>query len=735
MQTVTQGWLDTWLTAPPLERLADALGRNESASVRGSRGSSATLLAAATALRLGHPLLYVVAHLDEADDALDDLERFASLGVQAERFGALEVLPGESSINLELLAERLAVVERIASGDLAGPCVLVAPITALMQSVPKPEALGQFTLTIATDDPLPPGRLLDWLDRAGFQREDAVAQPGDFAVRGGIVDLFPVGGSAQLPDGTPAPLTPVRLDFFGDDVESIHAIDPEAPGSKHKLGRVSLVGGSAIQVQTDADRTNLLDILPDQVVPILHETLELSEQARGYYERLTNPAGIDEPKAVFKKLTARTHAEVNGYSSGSAIGTQIDLPVEPIPTFDRDAEQAITELGELAADESKRVVVLCGSEGEQSRMHELIEQFAPEAIEKIEVELGAIHRGFALPGDPTLTLVPHHELFHRFETRRRVRKVFGQTSTGGDAFFDLDVGDYVVHLDHGIAKFTGLKTISPSKASKQTQPGEYLTLMFAEGALLHVPASQIDLVQKYVGGFEGRPPLSRLGGKKWKRQKEQVGDAVKDLAKELLQVQAARQTQEGIRYPGDTKWMAEFEAEFPYEETEDQLAAIASVKRDMSEPQPMDRLICGDVGFGKTEVAIRAAFKAVEFGKQVAVLVPTTVLAEQHERSFAARFADYPFRVESLSRFKTAKEARKVLQETAAGRVDVLIGTHRLLSQDVHFKDLGLVVIDEEQRFGVEHKNKLLAFRLTADVLTLSATPIPRTLHMSMVGL
>jgi transcription-repair coupling factor (superfamily II helicase) len=250
-----------------------------------------------------------------------------------------------------------------------------------------------------------------------------------------------------------------------------------------------------------------------------------------------------------------------------------------------------------------------------------------------------------------------------------------------------------------------------------------------------VPATKIDLVQKYIGGFEGKPPLSALGGKKWQKQKESVREAVKDMAAELLRVQAARQTQSGIRYPQDTPWQREFEAEFPYEETEDQLAAIHATKRDMHEDQPMDRLICGDVGFGKTEVAVRAAFKAAEYGKQVAVLVPTTVLAEQHERTFHQRFADYPFRVESISRFKSKKEQADVLREAKDGRIDVIIGTHRLLSGDVRFNDLGLVIIDEEQRFGVEHKHKLLELRLTVDVLTLTATPIPRTLHMAMVGL
>ena len=299
-----------------------------------------------------------------------------------------------------------------------------------------------------------------------------------------------------------------------------------------------------------------------------------------------------------------------------------------------------------------------------------------------------------------------------------------------DAFLDLEVGDYVVHVDHGIAVFSGLRTMKREGRSE-----EYLTLTFDDSAKLHVPASQIDLIQKYVGGFSGRPPLSKLGGKRWQKQKDSVAEAVKDLAAELLRVQAARQTQPGIRYPGDTPWQRELEAEFPFDETEDQLSAIAAVKRDMGENRPMDRLICGDVGFGKTEVAIRAAFKAAEFGKQVAVLVPMTVLAEQHERSFRARMSEYPFTVASLSRFKTGKQQKDTLEKVAAGQVDILIGTHRILSEDVKFADLGLVIIDEEQRFGVEHKNKLLQFRLTADVLTLSATPIPRTLHMSMIGL
>ncbi|MEM6856109.1 MAG: DEAD/DEAH box helicase, partial [Planctomycetota bacterium] len=582
-------------------------------------------------------------------------------------------------------------------------------------------------------------------------RQDAVDQPGDFATRGGIIDIFPVAGKVLNADHQPGSISPVRLDYFGDEIETIHRIDPDTMGSGEVLRSVGLVGGTEHQVQTDHGTTNILDLLPADFVPVLHETLELSEQARGYFERLTNSKGITPPKDVFKKLTARPHVELNAYSQTSnARAVHIDLPVTPLPSFDQDAKAAIRELGHLADDAQNRVTVLCAKPAERDRLVELLIEHVPDHYKRIDVLVGALHRGFVwTPGsdkdsDAAIAhhFVPHHELFHRYETRRRVRRVMSAASasaSGGDAFLDLEVGDYVVHVDHGIAKFTGLKTMRATPRKKDLDGneiigsgkagGEYLTLQFADAALLHVPVGQIDLIQKYVGGFQGRPPLSVLGGKRWKKQKQSVADAVKDLAAELLRVQAARETQPGVRYPADTAWQKEFEAEFPYDETEDQLAAIAAIKADMTDENPMDRLICGDVGFGKTEVALRGAFKCIEYGKQVAVLVPTTVLAEQHERTFRGRLADYPFRVESLSRFKTTKEQKKTLQAVERGEVDVLIGTHRILSDDVKFADLGLVIIDEEQRFGVEHKNKLLGLRMTAEILTLTATPIPRTLH------
>ncbi len=828
MPPITQhDWLGKIVTSPTLDALTRRVLAGESVSAQGSCGSSTTVIAGALASRTGLPLLLVVAHLDEADDALEDLELFPSAGfpLPALRFGAMEVLPGETSVSLELLAERLTVVDQLhrARNNPAQPSVIVASIQALMQSVPEPKSLSRFQMTLKMGQSLSPTKLIDWLATAGYNRADAIEQPGDFATRGGILDIYlPSAASAKLLNADtdallpPGPL-PIRLDYFGDEIESICVIDTASMGSERSLESVQLIGASASQMQSDDQSVSVLSLLHEKTIVVLHEILELSEQARGYYERLTNPRGIYAPNAVLKQLTQRPHVQINQYSASTTQGPVVELPVRPLVSFAQDAGKAVPELAELAAasgDESQ-VVVLCDKPAERDRLLELLTEHAPSS--PVATDVGHLHRGFVwelsehrdittpdappaapvplkrlhltkavrrtvkvkqrtespTPSDsspapfavPSLALVPHHELFHRYHNRRRIRRISAATTSGraSDAFLDLDVGDYVVHADHGIARFVGLRTMraktvqstqqddaeqsraetapaksksddaKPSKSSSASE--EFLTLEFAQKALLHVPATQIDLVQKYVGGFEGKPPLSMLGGKRWQKQKEQVAEAVKDMAADLLRIQAARASMPGVRYPLDTPWQKEFEAEFPFEETPDQLAAIAAIKKNMADEQPMDRLICGDVGFGKTEVAIRAAFKAIEFGKQVAVLVPTTVLAEQHERTFSERMRDYPFRVESVSRFKTAGHAKEILAELGQGKVDVIIGTHRLLSNDVKFADLGLVIVDEEQRFGVEHKNKLLQLRLTVDVLTLSATPIPRTLHMAMLGL
>ncbi|MBH07399.1 MAG: transcription-repair coupling factor [Phycisphaeraceae bacterium] len=747
----TDHWLNQIVASPTIRAVRKQLSETDRVVLGGSYGSSSTLAAGAISIHCNRPVLYVVAHLDEADEAVEDLRLFQEAGMPLDisHFPALEMLPGESNVNLDLLAQRLAVVNSLTSEhNTPGPTrhAIVAPIQALMQAVPRPSAMDLYQVTIEAGKQMPPAQLFDWLDRCGYQRTDAIEEPGDFASRGGIIDIFPPGGTS----GHEGQLGAVRLDYFGDEVESIRYINTETMGSFGDLQRIQIIGASAQQLQADDQTTHFSTLLPANTLVVMHELMELSEQARGYYERLTDPCGIYSPQSVFQHLTRSSHIEINQYSTKSNEDPAISLPIHPLPSFENNAAEAVQQMAQhsMAAD-APRLIVLCQKPAERDRLRQLIKEHAPASINSIEIEIGYLHRGFSwsspIPTEDSenniapsnaqsinLTLVPNHELFHRYETRRQLLRPSGHATAAKqtDAFVELEAGDHVVHIEHGIARFSGLKAMT-----RRGKTQDYLTLEFAGKTLLHIPAEQIDLVQKYVGGFGGKPPLSLIGGKRWAKQKEAVAEAVKNLASELLRIQAARTSLPGLRFPPDTAWQQKFEAEFPYEDTHDQIAATAQVKRDMAHGQPMDRLICGDVGFGKTEIAIRAAFKAIEYGKQVAVLVPTTVLAEQHARTFSERMADYPFRIESLSRFKTGKEQMAILQDIDQGRIDITVGTHRLLSKDVQFSDLGLVIVDEEQRFGVEHKQRLLEFRLTADVLTLTATPIPRTLHMAMLGL
>ena len=782
-----------------LRAAADHLGKGEEAAIAGAIGSSTHLAAAAFNRLTGRPVLLITAHADDAEHAADE---FRSMDLGCIALPALEVLPGETAAASDLFADRVEAVRAATALTDERPPVVVAPIQALMQAVPTPDMLPSFLREVRVGDELDLDALTSWLSEAGYIRTESVEEPGQFAVRGGILDILPPEGAGRtLGKENNARWTQlgsrgIRLDLFGDEIDAAWEIDLDTMGSDRALHAARLVAfNDAALDRTRKHGINFLDTLPTRAVAVLGDTLEVTEQARGYYERVIDDTGIFAPAATLKSLRERFHAFAEFNPDALAIAATADiagyeLPLEPVPEFARDAATAAADLGTLT--DTHRVIVIAQREAELSRLNELLDEFAKDARrDRIETHTGFLHRGFviATPNAETRrTLVlPYDEFLHRFNTNRG-RSGSGRkpgdersslaASSARDAFLELNVGDTVVHADHGIARFTGLTRMAP----KSTRPSasesaeekfarhveaqsdigntrrnnkrrakdtpdepveEFLTLEFAKGAKLHVPATQVDKVQKYVGaarsGARGsgraQPTLSTLGGKRWQSQKDSVKESVKDLAGELLRVQAARDTAPGTRFPADTPWQTEFEAEFPFQETEDQLSALVAIKRDMSEPTPMDRLLCGDVGFGKTELAVRAAFKAAEFGKQVAVLVPTTVLAEQHERTFRSRMADYPFTVESVSRFKTRAEQNDILKRTRQGQVDILVGTHRILSKDVKFADLGLVVIDEEQRFGVEHKNRLLELRMTADVLTLSATPIPRTLHMSMLGL
>lgn len=758
------------LSDPTNAALAAAISNANRVVATGVAGSSASWTAAALAANAARHVVLLVAHIDDADEVLDEL---TALDRPVLRLPALEVLPGETSVSVDQLAERLGVVREV----LALPAkptpgqahVIVCPIQSLMQLVPAVATLEAITRTLESGKDYPLAALTRWLADAGYSRVEAIEEPGDFAVRGGILDIFPPGNARA--DSKPSKKTasgnatlspasggvPVRLDFFGDTLEKISEVDLDTMGSDRAVSSVELTAADAKAAQPDDRGAMFLDLIPREAIGVIVETMEVVEQGRGYFERVSDPKGIVGPPAVLRAMESRLHAlaELNQFSAGaSAADTRVEFPVSPLPSFPQEPQDAVKDLaGLMRAPEHARVIVACQNEGELQRFGELAQQFAPADANKIESLVLYLHRGFvwrtgtgSSNSGNSIAVVPYHELLNRFTVRRRTNRL--RSNRAMDTFLDFEPGNYVVHSEHGIALFSGLTLMKPRELPGQhgikaqlkgrevdVEPEEYLTLEFAGKSKLHVPASQIDKVQKYVGGFSGKPPLSTLGGTRWKAQKERVTESVRDLAAELLRVRAARGHLPGVQYPADTAWQKEFEAEFPYDETEDQLAALSEIKRDMQGAQPMDRLICGDVGFGKTELAIRAAFKACEFGRQVAVLVPTTVLAEQHERTFRSRFAGYPFRIESLSRFKTTKETTEILDRVRKGQVDVLIGTHRILSKDVHFADLGLVVIDEEQRFGVEHKEELLRMRLTVDVLTLSATPIPRTLHMAMLGI
>ena len=689
----------------------------------GSAGSSTHWLAGALALQEQCLVAVLVAHLDEAEHAQDDLE---SAGLTVLRLPMLEV-GYDGTVGLDSLARRLSTLRGLESLRERTPAVLFCSIQAAMQPVPRAEVMHAITRTCTVGQRIPSNELLTWLGNAGYERRESVEQPGEFAVRGGIVDLYPPG--VELP---------VRLDFFGDQIESIHEIDPQTLGSDRRLDKVELISTKA----NDDRGICVFDLLPAKTLAIVAETSDVVEQGRGFFERAGTAHAVLGPPAVLQSFKAHTAGliEVNQYSAGSVKAQgEAQLPIEPLPEFDRDTATAIGELAQIGTE--AQVLAVGHNQAEAQRLTDLIASTLGEVPKHIRVVVGRVERGFIWREQPAVAVVPSHELFHRFDTRRGTagRKSGGRTI---DGFLEFAPGDTVVHADHGLAEFLGLEVITPTsrRGTDRPDPQEFLTLKFSGNAKLHVPCTQIDLVQRYVGGGvrasgRSRPVLSALGGQRWQKQKEKAAEGVRDLAAELLRVRAAREAMPGFRYPPDGKWQTAFEAEFPFEETPDQLTSLVEIKRDLQSQRPMDRLLCGDVGFGKTELAIRAAFKACEAGKQVAVLVPTTVLAEQHERTFRSRFADYPFKVESISRFKTPKEVNAVLAALRRGELDVIIGTHRLISKDVKFNDLGLVVIDEEQRFGVEHKERLLQLRMTVDVLTLSATPIPRTLNMAMMGL
>ncbi|PYY07631.1 MAG: transcription-repair coupling factor [Acidobacteria bacterium] len=746
----------------------------------------------------GKPLIVVVPDNRAAEEMLPVLQGFCELTGACEAgavvaFPARDVLPFQNlSPHPEIQEERAAALWKIATGAAS---IVVAPVSAAAIRLRSPEYYGDLARTVRRAETIDVEALIQQLNKVGYAAADLVEMPGQYALRGGILDVY-----------SPEADRPVRVEFFGDEVESIRKFDPasqrsatpvdealllpltETPVSEELLGAIhARLSGKRITGAEDvveqavkaggvaafpgwefyapvagADRS-VLDLMPQAAV-MVNEPDSVKSELERIWSRITEAherSGVGNlvrpedlyfsPDDLREKLTARLGAEMEHLGITRDGSEPVAFLSQPTPRF-HGSVPAMLEAVQKLVVEGQRVLFAAANTGELERLADIFAEY------NVPFRLGSRTRGGESYADETayfsgevftttlvkayvpdgavlpqgsLAIFGSRDLFDESEAvvGRPLRQKSKVSAFLSD-FRDLQVGDYVVHVEHGISQYQGLKEINQGDG-----PTEFMLLEFAEGAKLYVPLTRLDLVQKYRSAEGAKPALSHLGTATWAKTKARVKKAMKDMADELLRLYAERKTVEGHAFPADSEWQKEFEDSFEYSETEDQEQAIVDVKQDMESPQPMDRLLCGDVGYGKTEVAMRAAFKAVGDNKQVAVLAPTTVLAFQHYETFKQRFAAFPVNIEMISRFRTTKEQKEILQKVEAGKIDVLIGTHRLLSKDVKFSDLGLLVVDEEQRFGVRHKERIKQMRKQVDVLTMSATPIPRTLHMSLVGL
>jgi transcription-repair coupling factor (superfamily II helicase) len=729
--------IDALSTVPAFRELAVALPRAGTAvAVDGLAGAAPVVLVGA--LHRARPervWVIVAAGPEEAEQATSDLESLLgedSVFLYPQR----ESLPyEEGEPHLEIGGARVEALEALLGGRAQ---LLVTTPRALQELSPAVEGLDELRLEIRSGTTVRLNDLAERLEEMGFERVPTVEEVGQFALRGGIVDVFGFG--------TPEP---ARVELLGDEVESIRFFDILTQLSVRAVDELQLLpvdlrtAGSPREGAPEGERRSLLDYLPEEAIIVhLHGDATLPELERTWGEvvrlhafEAKRGAAPDAPERLFlpppvaaRRLEALAQLVVGPPEAGRVHATHRfgALPPEAV---DRD----MARLGEVlrgADGRGERSLILCDNQGQLERLQELLEEL--RVSRTVELGIGSLSGGFVLADAvPPTRILTDHEIFRRSPRIRRRRRFRGGAAL--ESVAALKPGDYVVHMDHGVGRFRAMERVRLGEEEFET-----LVIEYADGEILRVPVHRVDLIERWVGDGDdtGAPPrVHRIGGKEWTRARQKTQKAIEEMTAELLELYAARQAEKGYAYAPDTRWQREMESAFLFEDTPDQRQATEDVKRDMESPRPMDRLICGDVGYGKTEVAIRAAFKAVQDGKQVAVLVPTTILAEQHLHTFSERLADFPVRIEALSRFRTAKEQATVLARLAAGEVDVVIGTHRLLSPDVTFRDIGLMVIDEEQRFGVKHKELLKQLRRTVDVLTLTATPIPRTLHFSLLGL
>jgi len=745
-------------------------------------------------------LIVIVSDNRAAEDLLPVLQGFAELtgATDPESIVTLptrDVLPFQNlSPHPEIQEERATALWKIATGAVS---LVVAPIAATTIRLASTEYYTDLARTIRRGETFDIEALVEHLNTVGYSAADVVEMPGQYALRGGILDVY-----------SPEADRPVRVEFFGDEVESIRKFDPATQRSSSPADealllpltetpvREELLG--AIHVRLSGGRITGNEEVLDQAVrsggvtvfPGWEFYAPVARESRSLFDLLPQAAVLTEERENLKQELDRTWTRIEEAHERSGVGnlvrpgdlyfsprdwwqtlgtlpgadlehlgitraedsdTAVQFQSQPTPRFHGSVPAMLEEVQKLIG-QGTGVVFAAPNTGEVERLADVFTEY------NVSFRLGSRTRGGESYADETayfaqeilattlvkayvpdgvvfpeahLAIFGARDLFDESElVASRPQRQKSKVSAFLSDFRDLQVGDYVVHVEHGIAQYQGLKEINQGDG-----PAEFMQLEFAESTRLYVPLTRLDLIQKYRSAEGAKPVLSHLGTATWAKTKARVRKAMKDMADELLKLYAQRQMAQGHAFPADTEWMKEFEDAFEFTETEDQAQAITDVKVDMESGRPMDRLLCGDVGYGKTEVAMRAAFKAISDNKQVAVLAPTTVLAFQHYETFKQRFAAFPVTIEMISRFRSPKQQKEILQKAEAGKIDVLIGTHRILSKDIKFSDLGLLIVDEEQRFGVRHKERLKQMRKQVDVLTMSATPIPRTLHMSLVGL
>ncbi len=742
--------------------------------VEGLRGSSRALFLSRLIKIQNRPVVIFTSDQNSGEVLLDDLKYFFHYEKIKHRpcfFPAWELLPYEPLSPLsEISGERLDILNRLRTGE---PLILVAPLEAGMQRVMPRSVLEKTIFPVNIQMNLQREFLEVCLSDNGFTRSPLVENKGEFSVRGDIVDFF-----------QPGEVNPMRIEFFGDEVESIREFDALSQVSIKKLDAINILpvrelcldeirkkqGVDAIKnfaekngcdrlVVTEllekiqhlgtfpgmeylapffyATRESLFDYLrPDSLV-ILEEEDQLQTKSKQFqnlidteYQSIMEAGGIaaspaelyltmDEFKNCASKFKGRL--SLNTLKTSEETDRTLRLATKPIPSFAGKFD-AFGEQVTAWQQGGDRVVVVVPTKEQVRRVHELLHDCGI----KVDVDLGRISEGFQLITYDQV-FIAEHEIFGRTRKHRRRRKPRSQIFLRG--LKDLKAGDFLVHIDYGIGLYQGTRELQTEVGG-----GEFLEILYADDEKLYLPMEGLGLIQKYTGATDTAPPLSKMGGAAWKLQKKKVKEAIQKMAEDLLKLYASRELAKGHPYSHNTILMREFADAFEYEETEDQLKAIEEVEEDLEKEKPADRLICGDVGYGKTEVAMRAAFKVVLDKKQVAVLVPTTILAQQHLQTFRERFREYPVNIDMVNRFRTPREQKETLRQLKKGDVDIIIGTHRLLSKDVEFAALGLIIIDEEQRFGVKHKEKLKKLRNSVDILTLTATPIPRTLHFSLMG-